>query len=257
MTTSLRPPAVPLVVNDPYLSVWSTRDDLTDGWTTHWTGTRQTLFGMLRIDGQVHRFMGFTHRNYGVDLPPMEQISVEVLPTRTIYQFDEAGVRLTLTFITPLLPYDLDVMSRPVTYVDFQVEASDGQAHEVALYFDIGADWVVNTVDQRVVWGRHKLGEQDLLWMGSSDQDILGKSGDDQRIDWGYLYTASSERPQQSVLHDDMVSRLEFARTGSLPTTDVANRPRPVDNRPPMLVSAWAFDLGAVENAPDYDAPIA
>ncbi|MBZ0291103.1 MAG: DUF4965 domain-containing protein [Anaerolineae bacterium] len=250
MTTPLRPPAVPLVVNDPYLSVWSASDALTDRWTSHWTGTRQSLFGMARIDGQTYRFAGLTNRNYGIsDISTMNQVSVEVLPTRTIYQFEAAGIRLTVTFTTPLLPYNLDVLSRPVTYLDFQAEAADGKAHDVSVYIDIGSDWVVNTVEQHIVWGRHRLNDRDLLWMGSADQDILGKSGDDLRIDWGYLYTAANgDQPYSSVLSDDAIARPQFAQTGELPTRDAVNMPRPVDNRPPMLVSAWAFDLGTVSS---------
>ncbi|QPC83390.1 DUF4965 domain-containing protein [Phototrophicus methaneseepsis] len=243
----LRPPAVPLVVNDPYMSVWSTTDTLTERWTSHWTGTRQTLFGMLRIDGQAYRFMGLSTRHYGIDIPAMTQTSVEVLPTRTIYQFEAAGIQLALTFVTPLLPHDLDVMSRPVTYVDFDVEPMDGQAHDVALYFDIGSDWVVNTVEQRIVWGRHRLNDRDVLWMGSTEQDILGKSGDDLRIDWGYLYTLSSgDGAYRAVLGNDTETRPQFALTGEMPNRDDAEMPRPVDNRPPMVVSAWGFDLGSV-----------
>ena len=57
-TTDLRLPAVPLVVNDPYFSVWSTYDQLTDGPTRHWTEHEKPLLGLLRVDGTVYRFLG-------------------------------------------------------------------------------------------------------------------------------------------------------------------------------------------------------
>src|SRR5688572_18568823 len=110
---ALRPPAVPLVACDPYLSVWSVTDRLTDADTVHWTGKPHTIISLVRIDGKPYRLAGARP----AEVPALEQASVTVLPTRTVYTFAGAGVRLTLTFTTPMLPDDLDVLTRPLTYV--------------------------------------------------------------------------------------------------------------------------------------------
>ena len=51
-----RPPAVPLVVCDPYFSAWSMNDRLNADWSRHWTGAIHAICGMLRIDGRAWRF---------------------------------------------------------------------------------------------------------------------------------------------------------------------------------------------------------
>ena len=57
-TTDLRLPSVPLVVNDPYFSIWSPYDKLNEGVTRHWTNDEKPLQGWLRVDGVTYCFMG-------------------------------------------------------------------------------------------------------------------------------------------------------------------------------------------------------
>ena len=144
---TLRPPAVPLVAHDPYFSIWSTADRLTDVTTTHWTGKPHPLRSLVRVDGQTLRVMGVDPGG----TPALPRLVVSVFPTRTIYRFADERVRLTLTFLTPALPWDLDVLSRPVTYLAWDVQSADGREHSVQLYFDCGAELAVNTPDQQVV----------------------------------------------------------------------------------------------------------
>ncbi len=60
----------------------------------------------------------------GVLTTPMQQISVQVLPTRTIYLFEANGVNLNVEFMSPLLPDDYEILARPVSYITFSAKSS-------------------------------------------------------------------------------------------------------------------------------------
>ncbi len=181
---TFRPPAVPLVACDPYFSVWSQADALTDTGTSHWTGKAHRLSALLRVDGKTYRLMGTTPES----VPAMTQTSVRVLPTRTLYTFSGGGVDATLTFTTPALPADLMVLSRPTTYITCEVKANDGGSHQTEFYFDASAELAANAPDQKVTGLVEKITTGTALKLGTVSQNVLGRSGDDLRIDWGYLY---------------------------------------------------------------------
>ena len=187
---TLRRPAVPLVVHDPYFSVWSRFDRLTDGETTHWTGEAQPLHGLARIDGEVFRVMG----SEPAGVKAMEQKAVEVLPTRTLYRFEDAKIRLTLTFLSPVLPDDLDVFARPVTYIVWEAEALDGKSHKVEVYLDVSALMAVNAPSQEVRCERFDAANLRVARVGTTEQPVLKRQGDRVRIDWGYAYLAVAGR---------------------------------------------------------------
>ncbi len=240
-----RPPAVPLVTHDPYFSIWSSNDRLTDGWPRHWTGRTHAMASMVRIDGRSLRTMGSEPRR----VPAMPQTNLETFPTRTVYTFAGEGVELRLIFLSPLLPDDLDILARPVTYLTIEARSLDGKPHRVSFYFDASAEIAVNTPDQEVVWSRLKIPGLEVLSIGSKDQPVLEKKGDDLRIDWGYFYLSFPGRDaDQACIHDAAICRASFDASGSLPDRDSFSAPRPVNESHPVVSAV--LDLGRIEQTP-------
>jgi hypothetical protein len=211
---ALRPPSVPLVVCDPYFSIWSPADKLADADTTHWTGKARRLAGLVKIDGKNFRVMGTEPS----DVSPLPQTKLEVLPTRTIYTFEGAGIRLTLTFMTPMLPDDLDILSRPVTYLTWESQPLDNKRHQVAAYFDVHGVIACNTPDQAVNFQKADISGVKAWRVGTVEQPILQKRGDDIRIDWGCFYLALAKNAKGALTADTAAAaRVSFLNQGKLP----------------------------------------
>lgn len=241
-----RPPAVPLVTIDPYTSVWSFSDQLHESWPVHWTGAAQAMAGMIRVDGKTHRFMGPKN----ICSTAARQTSLAVAPTTTRYVFVADGVELSVTFITPMLPSDLRLLASPVTYLAFEVKALDGKPHKVKLYFDASGEWVINDAKQEIVWQRlaKPIGGMQFMSMGSAEQPILAKSGDNRRIDWGYLHVGvpTGADNQLGVMSHNV--RSDFADSGQIPSNDDTAMPRPANENWPVI--ATVLDLGTVTDQP-------
>lgn len=239
-SAQLRPPSTPLIVHDPYFSVWSATDNLTDSETKHWTGASQPMTGLVRVNGSVYRFMG----NAPASVPAMQQVSKVLTPTRTIYEFEKGGIRLTLTFFTPAIAGDLAILSRPVTYISWDVKSVDSGTHTVSVYLDCSSLMAVNTALEQVVWSRAKVGDTDLLSFGSVEQKVLGVSGDDLRINWGHFYLAAPDSAHEKLAAvNGREARNKFFTSGGLPDADVLDMPATPRSAP---VLATVIDFGSV-----------
>ena len=183
----LRPPSVPLITVDPYFSVWSPADRLTDTPTVHWTGKPNTIVGTAEIDGTAYRFMGKLNR--ADNTPALTQTARDCDTFATYYTFEGAGIILNLTFSTPLLMDDLALMSRPVSYLKVDAKSADGACHNVKVKIAVSEEICLNhRGDEDVTC---EIIENDTFKsakIGSTSQKVLHCSGDDIRIDWGYFY---------------------------------------------------------------------
>jgi hypothetical protein len=234
-----RAPATPLIAHDPYFSVWSMSDKLTESETKHWTGSAQPMTGLARIDGKTYRFLGRSPEN----VSETSQIAHSISATHTRYAFEQSGVRLQLTFFTPALPSDLDVLSRPVTYITVAVSATDGAMHKVSVLFDVDPVIAVNDRSQKVTSFRQQTEELGVLSTGSQEQKMLGRSGDDLRIEWGYFHLAvpHSERAAMAIAPH---AAEYFAAHGTVPRSDSLRMPEPAGGDAAHLTAV--LELGEV-----------
>ena len=182
--TNLRLPAVPLIVNDPYFSIWSPFDKLTDGTTRHWTDQEKPLEGFLRVDGVTYQWMG-TNKGQATTA---QQKSVSVLATSSYYTFLCGPMELDVVFTAPMLIDDMDLLSAPVNYISYQVRSTDGQQHDATL--TLTASSLLTVADAKQPTRSEAGSQQGVSYVrtGTIEQPILAKKGDAISIDWGYLY---------------------------------------------------------------------
>jgi hypothetical protein len=241
----LRAPAVPLVAYDPYFSIWSPADRLTDAATVHWTGRAQPLTSFVRVDGESFRIMGPAP----ADTAALPQRSVTISATRTTYEFGDRRVRVVLSFLTPSLPFELRLLSRPVTYLTWSVASADGKPHKIQVYFECGAEIAVNTPDESAGLDYPSVPGLLVARVGNPEQPVLARKGDDVRIDWGYGYLAAPTETGAVVTGGSGGRmRRSFLANGQLAAPAGPIAASPVSESRLAMAAAW--DFGSVSTTP-------
>lgn len=175
------------------------------------------------------------------------QKSVNVLPTQTFYTFECGPVDLEIIFSAPLLLDDLELISRPINYVTYQVKSNDNDIHDIQIYFETTPQWAVNSESQPVSF--EKIEKDGLIYLktGTKEQPILQKKGDDVRIDWGYLYmSGKSDKSSAMNFGDYWTPKKEFRETGRISTQQPASLSEQINKN--MTVLAYSKDLGKVSS---------
>lgn len=134
----VRPPATPLIVCNPYFSVWSFGDKLNAQWPSFWSGAKETgMSSMMRVDGgEAVALMGLLP---GV-LPALQLGIPVVAATKTTYTFSDsvalqplgpqhddarrsAKVQVQLSFVSPARADDLNT-TKPLAYITWYCSVS-------------------------------------------------------------------------------------------------------------------------------------
>ena len=180
-------PAYPLWLIDPLFSVWSKTDELNAGDTVFWTGLEKRACGFVRWKGKTYSFLG---RRDGV--VPLEQTSLEVHAFSTDYTFRGEGFALKVRFLSPLLPGDLDVLSCPVCYTDYEVtEGEIPEDFSIALAID--EEFCYNGERAWVVGGVIPKKGYEAAYFTRGRNLVLSDTSDMCSPDWGDVYLAAKE----------------------------------------------------------------
>lgn len=148
------------------------------------------------------------------------QKSANVQATQTHYIFDCGPVELSVSFIAPVFLDNLDLVARPVNYLAYEVKSRDGKKHNIELYLEASTNWALNSPLQDAVISQYKAGNLQYVKTGSKSQEILGKKGDDLRIDWGYFYMAAEANKTKSAIGNGVALRSQFLKNQTFSSSD-------------------------------------
>ena len=169
-------------------------------------------------------------------LEALQQLSVTVQPTETIFKLRDAASSfdLTLRFVSSMIATDYARLSRPVYRVALELQPlkSIGEAQ---VYLDFSAEHVVNEKLEPVEWSKFSAGKLSGVRLGTKAQCVLCAKGDKTNINWGYLYLAPTGAGGSSRGGSATAQRAAFAAHGALPADADLNMPRSVAEDMPAV----------------------
>ena len=206
---NFRAPAVPLITHDPFFSVWSFADKLTDDETRHWDGVRKYMVGVLTVDGVIYEFMGSVNPDnsrYISGYRKLPQTGCDIRPMTTTYTFENEKLTMELKFTSPLLLNDLDILSRPISYVSYKITPKDGEKHDIHVHFGFSGEFCVNETTQSVHVGVTAYS----IYFSSGTEEMLKRAGDDHRIEWGSFHVIAPDFQQDCMSLRSWQSKLSL-----------------------------------------------
>ncbi|GGL13274.1 glutaminase family protein [Mangrovihabitans endophyticus] len=239
----IRPPAVPLAVRSPYLNTWLPADNLPGTWPTFWTGRVTAMTGLATVDGVPYLFMGSPSSPLDYPFPTMRQVALTVTATKSEFVLRQAGIELSVTFLSPITPGDLRRQSQPLSYVAISARSVDGRPHDVSAYLDISGEWASGDAGRSITWDQQTSDGVVSLSCRQSSPDVLAERGD--TAEWGTVVLSSVARPGLTwQIGADGDVRRRIATEHTLAGTVDADKPRPINDRYPVF--AFNQSLGTV-----------
>lgn len=186
-------PAYPLFVKDPNFSFWSCGDRLNENNVYTWYGEEKKLYGFLKAAGETYCFLGNAEIFQPFGVKKAIQTKLNVTAFATEYEFLCGEATLKIRFVSPLPPANLELLSMPVCYMDYEIISADSLTDaEISLFVNRsvaynGTCGNANTNVRGLVASERGF---EYACMGLKRQLPLSNNDDLIGADWGYFYLA-------------------------------------------------------------------
>lgn len=178
-------PAYPLFIKDPNFSIWSYTEQLNGENVKTWFGEEKHLYGFVKIEGKTYCFLG-NAADLGVEKAEQTDLSVSAFATK--YSFACGSAKLNVSFVSPLPLNDLDLLSLPVCYMEYEILGAKDAEISLFMNRDFAYNVAAGTSEGLVLGGVVPHGGIESAYLGLSRQLPLSNAGDLIGADWGYYY---------------------------------------------------------------------
>ncbi|KAI2619115.1 DUF1793-domain-containing protein [Hypomontagnella submonticulosa] len=255
--STLTPPVLPLIVRNPYLSIWyaHSRDDPWENWPMFWTGSTvgfaimaavpetKTVYPLL---GRSQDFLRHSS-SYNVSFPKYGGATFDASTTNLTYTIQGTNVRITLSFLSPITPTSTFRQSLPAGYLTCIVEGST----DISLYMDINGEWASGNRENKIEWHLSRSEKSDSArtpiktWsIARRHEQLLTEFWD--HAEWGTIHiSAPADVEHQSGESNDI--RRHFAEHGSLGNKNDDSY-RGIFEDEPIFAFSKAFKLSEKSN---------
>ena len=186
-------PVYPLFVKDPNFSIWSATENLNEKNVETWYGETKPIYGFLKTKGERYCFMGDWTKFAPFGVKKATQTKLNVTLFSTDYEFVCEKTVLKLRFVSPLPLNDLELLSMPVCYMQYEVVGDPNAEISLFVNRNIAYNDIPETLDKRVRGGVLALNGFESAFVGLVRQMPLSLVGDQIGADWGYFYLAGEQ----------------------------------------------------------------
>ncbi|CAJ2507973.1 Uu.00g091590.m01.CDS01 [Anthostomella pinea] len=252
--STLTPPVLPLIVRNPYLSIWlaHARDMPWDSWPMFWTGSTVGFAVMASVPEThtVYPLLGRSHDSlkkgddrYKVAFPQYHGATFDASTTNLSYTIDGTDLKITLSFLSPITPTSTFRQSLPAAYLTCHVEGSI----DVGLYIDVNGEWASGNRDSQIQWQLEQAEASEAsaprlkTWSIARREEQLLTEFEDH-AEWGNVHFSAPHDVEHQSGEAQRIRRL-FAESGSL-DNQVDDYYRGIFEEEPVFAFSKTFKLG-------------